>query len=105
MPYNPTNYKLHLEPDLVNFTFSGTAEILFEAPQPTTEIVLDLLEIDIGYCRFLPKDDFVDCAFNVDSAKEELRITLPEPVAARFANLALRAFSAAPLRRHSLSPS
>jgi len=78
--YNPINYKIHLEPDLVNFTFSGTAEILFEAPQPTAEIVLDLLEIDIWHCRVLPNDDPVDCAFNVDPAKEELRITLPEPV-------------------------
>ena len=78
--YTPVNYKINLEPDLVNFTFSGTAEISFEAPQPTAEIVLNLLEIDIRHCRFLSKDDPVDCAFDVDATKEELRITLPGPV-------------------------
>jgi hypothetical protein len=45
--YKPINYKIHLNPDLVNFTFNGTTEILFEAPQPTEEIGLDLLEITI----------------------------------------------------------
>ena len=79
-PYNPVNYKIHLEPDLVNFTFAGTAEILFEAQQPTAEIVLDLLEIEIGRCRILQNDDSVDCAFSIDPSKEELRIALPEPL-------------------------
>jgi len=51
MPYKPVNYKIHLEPDLVNFTFAGTVEILFEARHATAEIVLDLLEIDIWHCR------------------------------------------------------
>ena len=80
IPCNPVNYKIHLEPDLVNFTFAGTVEILFEARLSTAEIVLDLLEIDIWHCRVLPNDDPVDCAFSVDPAKEELRITLPEPM-------------------------
>jgi len=80
MPYKPVNYKIHLEPDLVNFTFAGTVEILFEARHATAEIVLDLLEIDIWHCRVLPNDDPVDCAFSVDPAKEELRIALPEPM-------------------------
>jgi aminopeptidase N len=80
IPCNPVNYKIHLEPDLVNFTFAGTVEILFDARHSTAEIVLDLLEIDIWHCRVLPNDDPVDCAFSVDPAKEELRITLPEPM-------------------------
>ena len=79
-PYHPVNYKIHLEPDLVNFTFAGTAEILFEARQPTAKIVLDLLEIEIGRCRILQNDDSVDCAFSIDPSKEELRIALPEPL-------------------------
>jgi len=80
MTYNPINYKIQLEPDLVNFTFVGTAEILFEAQQPTSEIVLNLLEIAIGRCRLLQNDDSVECAFTIDPAKEELRIALPEPL-------------------------
>ena len=60
MPCNPVNYKIHLEPDLVNFTFAGTAEILFEAPQSIAEIVLNLLEIAIWRCRVLQNDDSVN---------------------------------------------
>ncbi|MBE9544492.1 MAG: M1 family metallopeptidase [Proteobacteria bacterium] len=80
MPCHPVNYKIHLEPDLVNFTFAGTAEILFEAQQSIAKIVLNLLEIAIWRCRVLQNDDSVNCAFNVDPAKEELRISLPEPM-------------------------
>ena len=79
MSYNPINYRIHLEPDLKNFTFSGTAEILFEAPQSTAEIVLNLLEIALWRCRVLTADDSVECGFTVDPATEELRIALPEP--------------------------
>ena len=79
MSYNPINYRIQLEPDLKNFTFSGTAEILFEAPQFTAEIVLNLLEIAIWRCRVLTVDDSVECGFTVDPATEELRIALPEP--------------------------
>jgi tricorn protease interacting factor F2/3 len=77
---NPLNYSIHLEPDLAKFRFDGRCEILFEAQQPIAEIVLDLLEIAIWRCRALANDDSADCAFNVDPAKEELRIALPEPM-------------------------
>ena len=74
----PLNYKIRLEPDLVNFNFGGTVEILLQAQQSTDAIVLNLLEIAIWRCRVLQNKDFVNCAFNVDPLKEELRITLPE---------------------------
>jgi len=57
MPCNPVNYKIHLEPDLVKFTFAGTAEILFEAPQSIAEIVLNLLEIEYQVKNRLPGAD------------------------------------------------
>jgi tricorn protease interacting factor F2/3 len=81
--YNPVNYNIHLDPDLANFTFAGSVEILFEAQTATSEIVLNLLEIAIWRCRVLSDEDTVDCAFQVDPDKEELRITLPEPVSGR----------------------
>jgi tricorn protease interacting factor F2/3 len=76
--YHPVNYKIHLEPDLVNFTFAGTAEIFFEAPNPVEEIVLDLLEIEIERCQVLQTKNAADCAFKFNPEKEELRIVLPE---------------------------
>ncbi len=78
--YHPVSYKIHLEPDLVNFTFAGTAAILLEAPNPVEEIVLDLLEIEIERCQVLQSKNAVDCAFKFDPDKEELGIVLPEPL-------------------------
>jgi tricorn protease interacting factor F2/3 len=78
--YQPLNYKIHLIPDLARFTFTGTAEISLVAPKPVEEIVLNALEIDIKDCRVLQSSDADDCAFTLDSDKEELRIILPEPL-------------------------
>ncbi len=80
MSYNPVNYNIHLEPDLAKFTFAGSVEILFEARKSTSEIVLNLLEMAIWRCRMTTAGDPLDCAFQVDPAKEELRIVLPEPL-------------------------
>ncbi len=76
----PLNYRIHLEPDLVNFKFEGHCEILFEAPESTDELTVNILEIALWSCRVLQNDDFVDCAFKVNPAKEEVRICLPEPM-------------------------
>ena len=81
--YKPINYNIHLEPDLVNFTFAGSVEILFETQASTSEIVLNLMEIAIWRCRLLSAGDPVDCAFHVDPAKEELRIALPGPASGK----------------------
>ena len=76
----PLNYRIHLEPDLVNFKFEGHCEILFQAPESTDELTVNILEIALWSCRVLQNDDFVDCAFKVNPAKEEVRICLPEPM-------------------------
>ncbi|MBW2657787.1 MAG: M1 family metallopeptidase, partial [Deltaproteobacteria bacterium] len=76
----PLNYRIHLEPDLVNFKFEGHCEILFEAPESTDELTVNILEIALWSCRVLQNDDFVDCVFKVNPAKEEVRIYLPEPM-------------------------
>ena len=77
----PLNYRIHLKPDLANFTFTGTAEILLDAQQSVEEVALNLLELAIWRCRVLQNGVSVNCAFRVDPAKEELRISLPEPMA------------------------
>jgi len=84
MQCNPVNYKIRLEPDLVNFRFAGTVEILFEAHQAIEEVSLNLLEIAIWNCRILRGDEFVNCAFTVNPEKEELRIKLPGSLSGEF---------------------
>jgi aminopeptidase N len=74
----PTNYRIHLEPDLASFKFDGQCEIVFEAPEATDELTVNILEIALWRCRVLQNDEFVDCAFKVAPAKEEVCISLPE---------------------------
>jgi tricorn protease interacting factor F2/3 len=76
----PLNYSIHLEPDLVGFTFAGKCEILIDAPGSTAEVRLNILEIAIWKCAIVRGDGWVNCAFAVDPKKEEIRIVLPEPM-------------------------
>ena len=77
------NYKIHLVPDLINFKFEGQCEILLEAPEPVAEVRLNILEIAIWCCRIRQGDRYVNCAFSVNPAQEELRIILPEPISGK----------------------
>jgi puromycin-sensitive aminopeptidase len=43
----PQRYELRLEPDLRNFTFSGDETVLAVINQPTSEVVLNALELEI----------------------------------------------------------
>jgi len=76
----PLSYRIHLEPDLAEFKFDGHCQIVFEAPEPTDALTLNILEIALWNCRVRHKDDFVNCAFEVNPAREEVRIRLPEPM-------------------------
>ena len=76
-PY-PKNYKIHLEPDLNAFTFSGSTEILLEALQPVHEITLNAKELAFWACAVLVDHEFVKCPFSVDPQKEEIKVFLPK---------------------------
>jgi len=78
-PIVPVNYKIQLEPDLENFSFSGKCEFLFQASKPVAEVSLNILEIAIWSCRIWQSDHWVDCAFKIDPGNEALIIYLPEP--------------------------
>jgi tricorn protease interacting factor F2/3 len=77
-PITPVNYKIQLEPDLVNFSFSGQCECLFQATAPIDAVTLNVLEIAIWSCRVWQPDQWVTCAFKVNPEAEEVRIDLPE---------------------------
>ena len=70
---SPINYRINLEPDLVNFKFEGKCEILLEASEPVAEVRLNILEIAIWSCRVLRSNEFVDRPFMVDHTKEEVQ--------------------------------
>ena len=40
---NAIKYKIHLEPDLKNFKFAGSTEILLDAVRPVSETIMNIL--------------------------------------------------------------
>lgn len=80
---NPINYKIWLEPDLVNFSFAGATEIEFETQHPIEEITVNILELAIWNCKVAAGDLVVKCPFLVNTEKEELRILLPKAMGGR----------------------
>jgi tricorn protease interacting factor F2/3 len=75
---NPIQYTIHLEPDLNTFKFKGSTSVLMEALEPIREMSLNALELTILSCEIKKNNQYVNCAFSVDSDKEEVNVTLPE---------------------------
>lgn len=74
----PIHYNLHLEPDLVNFIFSGLTEIEIDLEEPAEEIILNGKDILIQKCDVKREDDLKECSFDFKEKKEEIVIKLPE---------------------------
>ncbi len=73
----PLNYRIRIEPDLSDFTFSGHLSVRLNAPEPTDTITLNILELTVQRCR-VKADRFLVCDHETDTAQETLRIKLPE---------------------------
>ena len=76
----PKNYQIHLVPDLDNFRFAGNVTLLIEAKTAIEELCLNILELTILSCAVELNADFVECAFETDTDKEELKILLPQKI-------------------------
>jgi tricorn protease interacting factor F2/3 len=74
----PENYRIHLIPDLRNFTFAGNVTLLVEAQTAIESLRLNILDLTISDCAVELDDDFADCAFEENTEKEELKILLPQ---------------------------
>ena len=77
-PINPINYRIHLKPDLVKFSFEGKCDVIFEAREPVSAVSLNILEIAVWGCRVWQAEKPVNCAFRVNPGHEELVVFLPE---------------------------
>jgi aminopeptidase N len=82
-PINPVNYRLHLTPDLFKFTFEGKCNVILEASEPVSEVVLNILEIAVWSCRVRKADEAVLCSFRVNPGNEEVLVFLPESMAGK----------------------
>ncbi len=76
----PINYRIHLEPDLKTFLFSARTDLVLEASAPVDRITLHASELAIKRCDLLAKGNAVPCPFAMDPKKEEMTVSLPEPV-------------------------
>jgi tricorn protease interacting factor F2/3 len=74
----PINYKLHLEPDLTNFSFVGCTELLVEAQVSVREISLNILDLALWDCSVRQESTYVNCSYFVDPHAEEFRLILPQ---------------------------
>ena len=76
----PKNYRIHLVPDLTNFTFTGNVHLWLEARQAIEALRLNILELDNFSCTVELNGDVVNCTFETNTEKEELKVLLPQPM-------------------------
>ncbi len=76
----PKNYRIHLIPDLDNFTFTGNLALFVQAKNAIAELRLNILDLTIFSCAVELNGDFADCKFETHTEKEELRILLPQKI-------------------------
>ena len=49
----PIHYKIHLEPDLSKFLFTGKVELVLDVPLPASEVSLHILDLAIWKCTLM----------------------------------------------------
>ena len=74
----PQNYRIHLIPDLTDFTFAGNVTLQVEAPTAIEALVLNILDLSNLSCEVEQNGHWVECKFETDEAKEELQIFFPQ---------------------------
>ena len=79
----PHRYDLRLEPDLKSFTFSGDETVSVVISQPTSQIVLNALELEISEAAAVQDGRSVQSVqIEAEPARERAHIHFHEPLAA-----------------------
>ncbi|HKJ84651.1 MAG TPA: M1 family metallopeptidase, partial [Spirochaetia bacterium] len=65
---NPNSYRLHLEPDLNSFTFTGTATIRF-SPSDTAPLALDAVDLAVQRCSLRDEAGPIEISWRLDDEK------------------------------------
>jgi len=71
----PINYDLVLQPDLEKFTFSGHETLELEVIDPTNEIVLNAIELEVNFQRLVTSDNTSIAAPTVTIDEELERVS------------------------------
>jgi puromycin-sensitive aminopeptidase len=86
----PRRYDLTLEPDLAAATFSGSETIAVEVAEPTAEVVLNAVEIEIDEATVDADGGPMVAAVALDDGAERATLTFDRPLPAGEATLHLR---------------
>lgn len=86
----PDHYDLHFAPDLARETFDGTETIQLRMLEPSNAITLHAIEIDVHEATVTAGGRTQAARVTSDAANETITLTLPEPVAAGPAAVAIR---------------
>ncbi len=78
------HYKISIDPDLLQFQFGGTAEIVLETEVFVDEIALNALDLAVTTCGVWQAETLVPCSLSMDLKKEALIIHLSEPICGQF---------------------
>lgn len=86
----PERYELRLEPDLETFTFAGEETIELTIAEPTDQIVLNALEIEIDHAVVIDPDGAVKGSVAYDEPMQRAIITFERQLTPGPAELTLR---------------
>ena len=86
----PSHYKLSLDPDISGQKFSGEETITVQVQQPTSEIVLNSLGLEIALAEVTAGTATMPAQVAYDQPSEMVRLTFAKPVPAGAATLHLK---------------
>ena len=97
----PENYKLTFSPDLAKNIFTGEEIITVQTSQPTSEIVLNAVDIDFQEVTVSSGNSTQKAKVTLDKENEQAKLTTDRPLPAERATISCRRRSSAPRRSGS----
>jgi puromycin-sensitive aminopeptidase len=78
----PDRYEIRLVPDLKNFTFDGEVSIAISVLEPTSQIVLNALDLQIDSTTISGYGKTISARVTLDESLERAALSLASPIAA-----------------------